>query len=124
LHRPRFRVSAGVPAVQRLYRLTRACCAYEEELANLLDGAIECDEATFSGAWREKRGWGAEGKILSWGFCSDMGKLMRLRFRTRNGLLRSVEFPGNNSIFSWGRFVFGSTIVAKNFPLCLLDCYG
>jgi transposase len=57
-----FVAPAKAPTIERFYRLARACRAYVDELRELIEGAIECDETTIGGARRGKRGWGAAGK--------------------------------------------------------------
>lgn len=57
IYRMRFRVGVSTPAVQRFFRLIRAVLAFEEECRVAFEGAVECDETTFGGHRKGKRGW-------------------------------------------------------------------
>src|SRR5689334_10344138 len=61
-------VSAAVPqrdygGIARALLSASTCCAMVAQLREPFDGAIECDETTFGGARKGKRGWGALGKV-------------------------------------------------------------
>ena len=75
VYRQRFRAIASRPATERFYRLIRACCAYAEELREPFDGELECDETTFGGARKGKRGWGAAGKVIVFGIVKRNGEV-------------------------------------------------
>jgi transposase len=75
VYRQRHQCPASAPAAERLYRLTRACMAFEEQLREPFDGALECDETTFGGAAHGKRGWGAAGKVIVFGIIQRNGKV-------------------------------------------------
>jgi transposase len=92
VYRQRFRGPASVRAIQRFYRLVRACCAYEEELRESFDGTIECDETMFGGVRRGKRGWGAAGKIIVLGILQRNGKVkvFAVPARTEQNLISLV----------------------------------
>src|SRR5690606_28742038 len=73
VYSPRHRPLACAPAVERFHRLARACMAYEEGLREPFEGEIECDETTFGGARKGKRGWGAAGKVIVFGLIKRNG---------------------------------------------------
>ena len=56
-YRMRFRGIASAPAIERFFRLTRVCCAYEEHCQVPFEGAIECDESSFGGHRKGKQGY-------------------------------------------------------------------
>jgi transposase len=93
VYRQRFRGPASVRAIQRFYRLVRACCAYEEELRESFDGTIECDETMFGEVRRGKRGWGAAGKIIVLGILQRNGKVkvFAVPARTEQNLISLVH---------------------------------
>jgi transposase len=78
----------------------RACCAYEEELQEPFEGAIECDETTIGGARRGKRGWGAAGKVIVLGILQRNGQVKVFAVPARKGnrivgLVRAHTRPGS-----------------------------
>ena len=75
VYRQRFMAVASRPATERFYRLIRACCAHAEELREPFEGALECDETTFGGARKGKRGWGAAGKVIVFGIIKRNGQV-------------------------------------------------
>lgn len=86
VYRQRFRENASSSATERFYRLIRACCAHAEELREPFDGDVECDETTFGGARKGKRGWGAAGKIIVFGIVK------------RNGLVKAFPLPARRKV--------------------------
>jgi transposase len=64
VYRQRFRSPASRPAIERFYRIVRAVLALAEDLREPFAGKLECDETTFGGAKKGKRGWGAAGKVI------------------------------------------------------------
>lgn len=64
VYRQRFRAPASRPAIERFYRIVHATLALQEELREPFSGTLECDETTFGGARKGKRGWGAVCMIL------------------------------------------------------------
>ena len=83
IYRMRFRVGVSTPAVQRFFRLIRAVLAFEEGCRVAFEGAVECDETTFGGHRKGKRGWGAAGKIIVLGILQ------------RNGMVRVFPVQGH-----------------------------
>jgi len=81
----RFRVRASKPAVQRFFRLIRAVLALEEECREPFHGAVECDETTFGGHRKGKRGWGAAGKIIVFGILQRNGMVRVFPVQGRSG---------------------------------------
>lgn len=73
VYRLRFRMAVSAPAAERFYRLSRAACAYAEELREPLFGHLELDETTFGGHRPGKRGWGAAGKVIVFGILKRNG---------------------------------------------------
>lgn len=78
VYRQRFGGPASAPAIERFYRLVRACMAWTEELREPFEGALECDETTFGGARHGKRGWGAYGKVIVFGIIKRNGQVKAL----------------------------------------------
>lgn len=75
VYRQRFGRTASRPAIERFYRLIRACMAQQEQLREPFAGALECDETTFGGARHGKRGWGAAGKVVVFGIVKRNGEV-------------------------------------------------
>jgi transposase len=75
VYRQRFGSPASAPAIERCYRLVRACMAWAEDLRESFEGMLECDETTFGGARRGKRGWGACGKVIVLGIIKRNGQV-------------------------------------------------
>ena len=98
VYRQRFRDDASSSAKERFYRLIRACCAHEEQLREAFAGAIECDETTFGGHRKGKRGWGAAGKVIVFGLIQRNGtvKASPIAAHNRNEVMRH---PGAH--FAW-----------------------
>jgi len=92
-YRQRFRSKTTAASRERFYRLLRACCAMMEQLREPFDGAIECDETTFGGARKGKRGWGALGKVIVFGLVKRNGcvKAMPIAAHDRASVLREIE---------------------------------
>lgn len=82
VYRMRFRGLASAPAIERFYRLIRACCALEENCRDPFQGSVECDETMFGGHRKGKRGWGAAGKVIVFGLLQ------------RNGVIRAFPVQG------------------------------
>lgn len=98
--RQRFRAEASAPALERLYRIFRTCCAYLEECREPFEGSLECDESSFGGHRKGKRGWGAAGKVIVFGIIKRNGqvKAFPLHRRTRHEvfeLVREHTLPGS-----------------------------
>ena len=92
-YRQRFRSATTAASRERFYRLVRACCAMVEQLREPFDGAIECDETTFGGARKGKRGWGALGKVIVFGLVKRNGcvKAMPIAAHDRASVLSEIE---------------------------------
>jgi transposase len=71
----------------------RGCCALVEQLREPFEGAIECDETTFGGARKGKRGWGAAGKVIVFGLVKRNGcvKAMPIPAHDRASVMREIE---------------------------------
>ena len=100
VYRQRFRALASAPAIERFYRLVRACCAHAEELREPFEGGIECDETTIGGARHGKRGWGAAGKVIVLGILQRNGQVKVFAVPAREGkrvigLVRAHTKPGS-----------------------------
>lgn len=80
-------------AIERFYRLVRACCAYEEHLREPFEGTLECDETLFGGRRPGKRGWGAAGKVIVFGILKRNGevKVFPVPARNRAEVLAQVQ---------------------------------
>ena len=85
VYRQRFRQPASLPAIERFYRLARACCALAEELREPFDGTLECDESMFGGARKGRRGWGAAGKVIVFGILKRNGTVRVFPVQARSG---------------------------------------
>ena len=83
-YRLRFRNIASPKAIERFFRLVRACCAYEEHCREPFEGAVECDETTIGGYRPGKRGWGAAGKVIVLGILQRDGKVQVFPVRKRD----------------------------------------
>lgn len=81
----RFRGSASPPTIKRFFHLIRAVLAIHEQCREPLNGEIECDESSFGGKRKGKRGWGAKGKIIVLGILQ------------RNGLVRVFPVKGRST---------------------------
>ena len=100
IYRQRFRDDASSSAKERFYRLIRACCAHEEQLREAFAGAIECDETTFGGHRKGKRGWGAAGKVIVFGLIQRNGtvKAAPIAAHSRAEVMRQIQehtLPGS-----------------------------
>lgn len=93
VYRQRHRPLASAPAVERLYRLARACMAREEGLREPFEGEIECDETTFGGARKGKRGWGAAGKVIVFGLIKRNGivRASAIDQRSKAAVLQQIQ---------------------------------
>lgn len=92
-YRQRFRSDASAASRERFYRLVRACCATVEQLREPFEGAIECDETTFGGARKGKRGWGALGKVIVFGLIKRNGqvKAMPIAAHSRAAVMQQID---------------------------------
>jgi transposase len=92
-YRQRFRSTTSAASRERFYRLVRASCALIEQLREPFEGAIECDETTFGGARKGKRGWGAAGKVIVFGLVKRNGqvKAMPIAAHDRLSVMREIE---------------------------------
>jgi transposase len=93
VYRQRFGAPASAASMEWFYRLCRTCCAWEEQLREPFDGALECDETTFGGARHGKRGWGAAGKVIVFGVVKRNGhvKAMPIAAHSRLELMRQIQ---------------------------------
>ena len=91
--RQRFNAPASAPTMERFYRLCRACCAWEEDLREPFEGMLECDETTFGGRRKGKRGWGAAGKVIVFGIVKRNGRVIAkpIDTRTKASVLEKIE---------------------------------
>ena len=93
--RVRFRTEATTKAVERFYRILRACCLLDEERywEKPVGGVVELDETLFGGRRKGKRGWGAAGKIIAFGIYKRNGrvKVFAVPDRKKETLLELVE---------------------------------
>lgn len=57
------------------------------------EGAIECDETTFGGARKGKRGWGAAGKVIVFGRIKRNGcvKAMPIATHDRASIMQQIQ---------------------------------
>ena len=85
VYRMRFRGIASAPAIERFFRLIRGCCAFEEHCRVPFEGTIECDESSFGGRRKGKRGWGAAGKIIVFGLLQRNGLIQAFPVQGRSG---------------------------------------
>ena len=67
--------------------------AYAEHLRAPFEGALECDESTFGGARKGKRGWGAAGKVLVFGIVKRNGlvKAQPIAARDRVSVMEVIQ---------------------------------
>jgi transposase len=72
-YRLRFRGPASTEATEQFFLLIRQTIAILESYQEPLDGTIECDESSFGGHRKGKRGWGAAGKTLVFGILKRNG---------------------------------------------------
>ncbi|MEW5425233.1 IS1595 family transposase [Amorphus sp. 3PC139-8] len=84
VYRQRFSLVASRPATERFYRLIRSAMAHAEQLRDPFTGDLECDETTFGGARKGKRGWGAAGKVIVFGIVK------------RNGVVKAQPIPAHD----------------------------
>lgn len=85
VYRLRFRGPASLPTMQRFFRNIRFALAIQEQCREPFRGEIECDETTFGGKRKGKRGWGAAGKIIVLGILK------------RNGHVRTFPIQGRGA---------------------------
>lgn len=93
VYRQRFGALASAPAIERFYRLVRACMAWAEDFREPFTGPVECDETTFGGARHGKRGWGAAGKVIVFGIVKRNGqvKAIPIAAHTRAVVMRHIQ---------------------------------
>lgn len=99
-YRLRFRGAASPPAIKRFFRLIRAVLAVAEQCREPLNGQIECDESSFGGRKKGKRGWGAKGKIIVLGILQRNGLVKVFPVKGRGArrllpLIRKTTKPGS-----------------------------
>jgi len=63
-YRLRFRGPCSLETIKLFNRNTRKALAIYENCLKPFAGEIECDESSFGGHRKGKRGWGARGKII------------------------------------------------------------
>jgi transposase len=85
VYRQRFRSPASRPAIERFYRIVRAVLALAEDLREPFAGKLECDETTFGGAKKGKRGWGAAGKVIVFGIIKRNGFVKAMPIQAHSG---------------------------------------
>lgn len=100
VYRQRFRARSSQSAIERFYRIIRCCCALKEECREAFDGVLECDESSFVGFRKGKRGWGASGKVIVLGIIKRNGrvKAFPLERRRRQEVLSLIyehTLPGS-----------------------------
>lgn len=100
VYRQRFDVATSSAARERFYRSIRACCAHDQELESPLGGLVECDESSFGGFRKGKRGWGAAGKVIVFGMVKRNGHVKAFPLSGRVGhevieLVREHTTPGS-----------------------------
>jgi len=74
-YRLRFKGIASYRTIEKFFKSIRACLAYHEQCQEPFTGEIECDESSFGGKRKGKRGWGAYGKIIVLGIFQRNGKV-------------------------------------------------
>ncbi len=74
-YRLRFRGPCSLETIKLFNRNTRKALAIHENCLEPFAGEIECDEASFGGHRKGKRGWGAKGKIIVLGILKRNGKV-------------------------------------------------
>ena len=91
--RQRFRSPASRPAIERFYRIVRAVLALAEDVREPFSGKLECDETTFGGAKKGKRGWGAAGKVIVFGIIKRNGLVKAMPIQAHSGaeVLRCIR---------------------------------
>lgn len=91
--RQRFGSTKSAVSRERFYRLLRACWAQVEQLREPFEGAIECDETTFGGARKGKRGWDAAGKVIMFGLVKRNGRVnaMLTPVHDRASIMREID---------------------------------
>jgi len=99
-YRLRFRKIASPKAIERFFRLIRACCANEERCREPFEGSVECDETMIGGARPGKRGWGAAGKVIVFGILRRNGKVQVFPLKKRKkkaiiDLVKTHTKPGS-----------------------------
>lgn len=67
-----------------MYRLLRACCAYDEQWREPFTGALECEVTTFGGARHGPRAWGALGKVIVFGIIKRNGEVKAMPIATHD----------------------------------------
>ena len=92
-YRLRFRGPASPQATERFFLLIRQTMAILESCQEPLDGTIECDESSFGGHRKGKRGWGAAGKTLVFGILKRNGivRVFAVDDRQKATLLPLIE---------------------------------
>ena len=113
MYRQRFRALASAPAIERFYRLVRACCAHAEELQEPFEAGTECDETTISGAPHGKRGLGAAGNVIVLGIRQRNVQVKVFAVPAREGksvigLVRAHTNPGSSASSRIARFSSGA----------------
>lgn len=85
VYRLRFKGAASPPTIMKFFRSIRSVLAIQEQSQEPFTGEIEMDESAFGGHRKDKRGWGAKGKILVLGILQ------------RNGLVRVFPVQGRGA---------------------------
>ncbi len=75
VYRLRFKLFGNRKTIEQFFRLIRTVLCLVEQCEPMLEGLIACDEASFGGKRKGKRGWGAAGKMLVFGMLKRNGKV-------------------------------------------------
>jgi len=100
VYRLRFKPLGNRKTIEQFFRFIRALLCLIEQCAPMLEGIIECDEASFGGRRKGKRGWGAAGKILVFGMMKRNGKVRVMPIPSRQAetlvpLIQAHTRPGS-----------------------------
>jgi transposase len=98
-YRLRFKQSASLPTIERFFRMIRATLSIEEGCREPFTGPVECDESSFGGHSKGKRGWGAANKIIVLGILQRNGIVRVFPIKGREAsriipLIRQATTPG------------------------------
>jgi len=84
VYRLRFRSKVSDETIKKFFRTIRKILCISEECNEPFEGEIECDETTFGGRRKGKRGWGARGKIIVLGILQRNGKVRAIPVKGRS----------------------------------------
>lgn len=99
-YRLRFRGPCSLETIKLFNRKIRKVLAIYEHCQEAFSGEIECDESSFGGSRKGKRGWGARGKIIVLGILKRNGKVRVFPIQGRGAdkivpLVRKATKPGS-----------------------------